>query len=500
MNQDATIIQSGMARVFIQEDGISPANPYKFFGFVQWDKTTKVVAKVTPIYMPNTSVRNKWDIVGRLTTAPELGKTGFTQHADRYLRDVWWKLKDRQCITNIQLVTGECQRPDQLASGDARLFYMHAVLDALDIGELNVLEGDKNVLTDITGTFAFDDYVPLRPIAFEQRGGATILSEVLDGVFYDAPQCGSCGPASDGCQKAFILTTANAGSPGLSSQIYYSQDGGLTWAGVDIPTLGGLSGNRLGAMGDKLIVVSQAGGNWHWALFSDILSGLANWTAMSSGLVSTRGPRAIYERNVNEAFVAAAGGYIYLMTDPTVAVSVVNDNTLTAQDQNDIHGWGRVVVSVGNSNTVLFSQNEGTNWQLLIGPAVGANLTTIWCLRNNIWFVGANNGKLFYTQDSGVTWTQINLPGGANVIDDLQFYDDTVGYLSVEVGGIARVFRTQDSGNTWQYQRPNIEGLPTTWTRVNIVVPCGWNEVLAGGRTTIGGSNGALAIAQNRPI
>lgn len=498
MAQDATLIQSGQARVFIQEDGISPLNKYVYYGQVQLEKSSLDLGKVTPVWLPSPLQRNRWRIVDRIRSAPTLGKTGFTAHADRYLRDVWWKLKDRGCTFNLQVVLGECQRPDQIQQWDSRLFFKNVVLESLNVTELNVLDGSNNMETDLSGDMSFEDAIPLRQMTFESQASATLLSEILDGLWYDVPQCGSCGPASDGCQKLFLLSLANAGSPGLSSQIYYSIDGGTTFSALDIPTLGGLSGSRMAGMGDKLVVISQAKANHQWILFSDVLAGSPNWVAVSSGYVATKGPRAIYERNVDQAWIAGAGGYIYYLTDPTVPVVVSTDNSLTTQDLNDIHGVGRTVVAVGNSNVVMYSSSEGNSWQLLTGPAVGQNLTSIWCISQNVWFVGTNNGKLYFTIDFGATWTQINF-GTVSVINDIQFADDTVGYMSVEVTpGNARVYRTLDSGYSWQYQASSVVGFPTNWNRINVVLPCGWNECAAAGRVTSGGV-GALALGLSRP-
>lgn len=496
---DATLVQSGQARVFIQEEGISPANKYNYYGQVQWDKSSMDLGKVTPVWLPSPLRRNYWKIVDRIRNAPTLGKGAFLQHADRYLRDVWYKIKERGCTFNVQVVFGECTRPDQITQWDSRLLYKNTVLETLDITELNVLQGDKNMETDLSGNVSFEDMIPLRQLLFQSRASATLLSEILDGLWYDVPTCGSCGPASDGCQKLFLLSLANAGSPGLSSQIYYSVDGGVTFSALDIPTLGGLSGIRLAGMGDKLVVISQAKANHQWVLFSDVLAGNPNWTAVSSGYVATKGPRAIYERNVDQAWIAAAGGYIYYLTDPTAPVVVSLDNSLTTQDLNDIHGVGRTVVAVGNSNVILYSNSEGASWQLLVGPVVGQNLSTVWCVSQNTWFVATGNGQLWYTLDAGTTWKQINF-GVVATINDIQFQDEVVGYMAVEVTpGLARVYRTLDGGYSWQYTTPALAGFPANWNRINVVLPCGWNEVAAVGRVTSGGI-GALAIANSKPI
>lgn len=493
--QDANILQSGQARIFIQDAGVSPANAYKYYGCTQLEKTAQDQGKVEPIYCPDPNNRNKFIIVGMIKKAKALGKTGFTTHADRLMQDVWWSLKNKGCSFNVQAVIGACQNPSVFTQWDSKLYLSNAVLENLGINELNVLDGDKNIAVDLTGDLSFQDWDVIRPLVFTEHGDVTIVAEVLDGLFYDTVTCGDCGPASDGCQKFYCLTLANAGSPGLSSQIVHSTDGGKTLAAVDIPTLGGLSGNRMAGMGDKLVVVSQAKGNHQWAYAADIDAGLANWNAISTGYVSTKGPRCLTVRNANEAFIGAAGGYIYLLSDPTVSPTVLTDGSVTTQDVNDIHSFGRTVVAVANNNAMLVSNNEGASFGLVTGPAVGINLTSVWLQGKTAWFVGTGDGRLFYTLDGGNSWTQITIPGGANVVNDLNFYDSTVGYMSVEVNGVAKVFRTTDSGNSWQNNAPSLDKFPSTWARINAVFACGANIVAAMGRKTAGG-DGALAIAQ----
>jgi photosystem II stability/assembly factor-like uncharacterized protein len=177
-----------------------------------------------------------------------------------------------------------------------------------------------------------------------------------------------------------------------------------------------------------------------------------------------------------------------------VAATVLIDGSITTQDLNDIHGFGQTIVAVGGSNAVLWSENDGRSFSLVTGPAVGVNLTSVWCISKNIWMVGTGGGKLYYTLNNGTTWAEIGLPSVATVINDIHFENEVVGYLAAEVGGVAAVFRTTDSGNSWQNTAPHLYALPTA-VRVNVVYSCGNNRVLAGGRKTAGG-DGMVAIAE----
>jgi photosystem II stability/assembly factor-like uncharacterized protein len=492
---DQTILAQGNVRVFIQEDGINPAAAYKYYGCMSMDSPSQDQGTPDPVYCPSSTQRNKWEIIDDIPKAQALGSFDFTQHASRYLSEVWMDFKRRGCKVNLQAVAGSCSRPDDFTQWDAKIAFMSARLSTLGMSPLNPLSGDDNAAVDWTGTFNFRDWDVIRAILFGEVADSTLLTEALDGFYYDTAQCGECGAPSDGCNALYILAAASTGSPGLSGQLLYSLDKGATWAGLDINSLAGKTPDRFAPMGDKVVVVSQASASHHYARVSAINAGtIGAWTQVTTGYVATKGPRAIYVKNSSAAFIAAAGGYIYYLTNPTGSVSVLTDGSISAQNLNDISGSGNTIVAVGGSNAMLVSSNGGSTFSLVTGPVVGVNLTSVWCQSSQIWLVGTGTGRLFYTLNAGSTWTEIGLGvAGVTVINDIRFFDDVVGYLAAEVNGAATVFRTTDSGNTWQNTSPHISGLPAA-VRANFVFPCGRNRVLAGGRKTVGG-DGLAAIA-----
>lgn len=490
---DVNIAKGGQTRVFVQYEGSSPANDYVYAGCMQLDGLSQELGELTPIYCPSNEVPEKWDIVGSTAAQPGLATTDFTQRMDRFLRDFWWDLRKKGCKFNLKVKLDSCGRPDDPHSFDGLILVPEAKMTALNLPTLSPLTGDDNAALDITGSLQAREFEAFRPIQFGEVADTTLLCEALDAVYSDTIQCGDCGTPSDGCQKAFVLTLACSGSPGLSSQIIYSSDGFSTSAAMDIPTLGGLSGNRLASVGQRLVVVSEATRSHHHALMSDVLAGTVSWTQVQTGYVAGKGPRAIYSKSPTETFVAAAGGYIYLMDNPTSAVTPLADGSATTQNMNDIHGKAQVVVAVGNSNAVLVSLNAGATFALKTGPAVGVNLTSIFVISKNVWWVGCGNGALYYTTDGGNSWVLSSLTG-LSVINDIRFVDEIVGYVAGQVGTSSRVYRTADNGYSWHYQSPYISELPTA-ERYNVVVPCGYNNVLAAGRVSVAG-DGIIAVGK----
>lgn len=489
MVEDPNLLRLGDARVFIQGDGSSPANPFNFYGCLSLGGIQEELGEGTPVYCPSTEQRNAWDIVDTVPSQPGLPTTDFTQHASRYLTDIWWQLRKQNCKFNAQIVLGRCTSPDDIGQFDSKILLQGTRMTAFNLPEMNPLAGEGNAVGDITGSWQINSFDRYLPMLLGEKADAIVLAEVLDGVYADAVQCGDCGEPSDGCQKQFVLTLANSGSPGLSSQIAYTDDSWATSGTDDINTLGGLSGNKVAQMGQRLVVISQASNSHHYKLISSILNGtLGSWSQVSAGYVSTKGPRAIHVKAATRAFIAAAGGYIYLLTSPSAAVTVLTDGSVTTQDLNAIHGYGRTVVAVGNSNALLYSTNDGETFASKTGPEVGVALNAVWLVNDRVWWVGTANGNLYYTTNGGTTWVENTPDAALTIINDIAFVDDMVGYVAGQAGANARVYRTSTGGNTWSNESPDISGLPTA-ERMNFVEPCpqSYNAVLMGGRVSVGG-------------
>ena len=182
------------------------------------------------------------------------------------------------------------------------------------------------------------------------------------------------------------------------------------------------------------------------------------------------------------------------MTDPKSAVTVLTDGSLTTQNVNDIHAKGNAVLAGCGSNALLFSTNKGETFSLITGPEPGASLTAVWLIDNNIWWVGTGTGNLYYTTNGGSTWTEATPDAALTVINDINFVDDIVGCFSGQAGAgasAARIYRTTDNGHSWHNTSPYLSGLVAA-ERYNVAVECGYNKILAGGRSSAGGDGVAL--------
>jgi photosystem II stability/assembly factor-like uncharacterized protein len=279
-----------------------------------------------------------------------------------------------------------------------------------------------------------------------------------------------------------------AGSPGLPSEIIFSQDGGDTWAETSVATLAlGEAGSAFEAVGLNITVVSNDSGSLHFAPLADILTGDEVWTEVATGFNGSGPPNALSSVGSSRTWIVGDGGYIYFTDDITAGVTEQHSGTLTSANLSAVHALNaRDAVVVGASNAVLKTVNAGVTWTLITGPAVGITLNTVFMRSTLEWFVGTAGGELYYTLDGGVTWTAKAFNGsGTGNVADVKFATRNIGYMAHATAAVAgRILRTTNGGHTWQVL-PEAQGLTIPANdRVNALATCedaNVNFVLGGG-------------------
>jgi photosystem II stability/assembly factor-like uncharacterized protein len=344
--------------------------------------------------------------------------------------------------------------------------------------------------------FVGEDYYEVGRLGFGEQAGAQISQEVVDIIIPDSVACGTCGIVSDGCQVVLGVTLRAGGSPGTGADIVYTRDGGGSWAYREITTLTGSNDpNALAVVGSYVFVVSQETGSLMYATLADLLTGTETWTNVTTGfgVAGSTGPRAIYAFDPTHIWIVGLGGYIYFSDDITAGVSTQDAGVATTQKYNAIHGIDQLhIVAVGDSNAVSVTNNGGSTWSAVTGPAVGVNLNAVWVQTESRWLVGTAGGKLFYTVDSGVSWTEIAFPGsGSGVVYDLAFATPSVGFLAHTTSGPrGRILRTLDGGHSWYVAPESGVALPNN-QKISALATCDPNVVFGAGLSS-GGTDGFI--------
>lgn len=143
---------------------------------------------------------------------------------------------------------------------------------------------------------------------------------------------------------------------------------------------------------------------------------------------------------------------------------------------------GVVGVETTEGGKVFYTENGGWNWT----ESGGVSGIPVWIAENHTdtYFMLTREGKL-QKSASGIEWSDVTtIPGKLNKI---RFYDEANGFILGE--GI--VYRTTDSGNTWNEVEIG-DGVPETtvwndmtWVDDNLIYMAGSGDVIA--KSTDGG-------------
>jgi len=120
--------------------------------------------------------------------------------------------------------------------------------------------------------------------------------------------------------------------------------------------------------------------------------------------------------------------------------NVVNTSLYSIHFINKLTGW-----AAGERGTLLYTDNGSDIWQRRAFSDTTAFINKILFLNSNTGFIGANYGKIFRTTDSGNTW-EIYLTGTNSVIQYMSFINISTGFISTTNG---EIYKTTNTGTNW---------------------------------------------------
>lgn len=475
------------SRVWIIQDGAAPNHSPKYKGLARLTGITVNFGDITPVRVPDPDQYGRFIVVDKVRGEPGLPTTTLQSRMERELSDLL-KLSRDSCEFSVQAHIGVCKNPQDFNGGWEKVhMFERAVATQYTSGELGALDQGQDAVIDEEIAITAEDYYEVIPIRPTEIGGAEIVQEIVSVNICDSKQCGICGLSSDGCQRILAVTKSAGGSPGLAAEVVYSANQGGEVSATNVSTLAANEDPSDSAcVGVYYVVISNGGDAIHYALTADIFNGDEEWTKVTTGIVASGSPNAIFSLGTAFTWLVGDGGYIYFSDDITAGVDVQSAGGATTSILKDIHGVDEFfLAAVGNSNAVVYTADGGSTWSSVTGPAVGVNLTGIFVKDQNTWFVTAANGKLFYTTNQGVSWSEKGFPGsGAGNTTAIDFATDSVGYLAhTNAAGLGRILRSIDGGNSW-YVLSEITGIAIPANdHINSLAACGEdaNFVLGGG-------------------
>lgn len=485
---------SNNSRVWVIEDGAGPSHVPSYQTRARATGVTWNQGDITPIRIPDPKQYGRFITVDTIRGQAALPTSSLEFRGAMSMSEMLL-LTRKGCNFDVQLHIGRCKDPSDFELGWEKISVFEGVsISSYANSDLGALDQDQEAIVMETVSITAQDYYELRQLTFGAQAETQIVQEVIDIAICDSKVCGDCGIPSDGCQRVFAIQTPVGASPGVTSELVYTTDGGATWSETNVSSLpANRVASSLACVGPYLVVFSNTDDSLHYAKISDILAGTATWTRVATGIVASGSPNAVVSLGRTQTWVAGDGGYIYTSADITSGLTPQTSGDVTAQNLNAISALDEDhLLAGGAANAILFTSNGGVTWSAATGPSGQAAVAvTAVAMRGELeWIVGYGDGKVFYTIDGGINWVQKNLPSQSalTVIDDIQFSTPTVGYLAAHTATAARLMRTINGGQSWTVM-PEGAGLMPTASEFNAIAACGEdpNLIWAGGVKTTAG-------------
>lgn len=183
----------------------------------------------------------------------------------------------------------------------------------------------------------------------------------------------------------------------------------------------------------------------------------ATWTEVNvGGAAAGHGPvmgAGLFALDRTHIWMGSLAGYIYKSTNGGESFTAVEAGAIHAGAYNAIHfADDQYGVAAGAAGVVALSNDGGDNWTAATVPVAEAINACVRLDKTRLW-VATATGKLYYSEDEGVTWTQRTgwTGSGTGAIKALAFANEYEGYmLHDNATPVGSVLRTFNGGYDWE--------------------------------------------------
>lgn len=410
--------------------------------------------------------------IGQIRGSEERPSTSLT---GRYASDIaseLLKIAKLKKAADVQVHFGESEDPGNFNAFTKAVVLEQAFLTNVGVDELGTLEsGGQAVVNENTDISALNWYEIL-PLKFSERAGTVVTVELVDIVLAD-----KVDENSDGCNKLYATTVTAAGSGGTPADCVYSLDNGITWYAEDIDGLSTNDADAIAAIGDYIVVFSNAGG----ALFyidKDELDGTGAegaWATTTTGIVASGEPNDAWSVGT-KAFVVGDAGYIYSTEDATAGLTVLDAGVATSSNLTSVHALSKTEAIAGGASGALVYTLDGVTWSAAPASPEAASLDAVWMKSATEWWVGTATGNLYYSVDGGNTWSAKTFTGsGSGSITDISFASNSVMYVAHNsTTPRGRLLRSYNGGYNFVVLPEGVGSLPLS-DAINAIATCKWD-------------------------
>lgn len=449
---DKTALSAINLRVWYVEGGVHPTRSPQFLalGKISTDPS-KPIGESTRITAPDPNNFNRDVEVGTVEGSEERAtlSIGARYTSQKAILLEW---KNQRCRVDVYALAGKCGNPQDFSEGGEKwVYFQDGRISSHGFENFGAYGNDENNPSNEMVDMTADDYWEYLYMKQDQIGSSVTTRQVYTVDVYRGDPCEDC---PDPCDRILAVMAGASATPGTQPSLLYSEDGGETWSAQTITTLFSNEDVVDGVvLGSDIVYISNTANSMHWTDLDNLYEGTNTWSETVTGFVKNKGPRAMSSVDVRHTWIVGDGGYIYFVKNHKVEAVVQDPGVATTQNLMAVHALNtNYVLAVGNSNAVVVTENGGSTWKSLTGPAVGINLGACWMWDKDTWFVGEGSGgtgKLWLTTNQGKTWKQATLPSTYNRIYKIVFISEAEGYLIGQTGGTSVVLRTITAGNEW---------------------------------------------------
>lgn len=292
--------------------------------------------------------------------------------------------------------------------------------------------------------------------------------------------------AQEECVVRAVSKKGGESSPYLFTNLY---GGDLDqWTGVKISEWNdpGDNADAVACLGDFVVIVSNGE--------SAIVYSDDGGTTRVEVTLATYAPRQLDMIDQGFIVVCADSGRIWGSYDAARTWEVLDDGNATTKQLNRVmiaRTNPQVIYAVGNTDTIIKSENGGETWfEPVATPTGSTNITALWVENQSRVLVGTSAGEVFETVDGGATWTeQVDLPSisSATIKEDTTISDIVACGCGVywlvtkltDTDGIKRVYRNVDGGASGRWFNPE-PGAAATYD-LEAIACCSSNRAIAVG-------------------
>jgi photosystem II stability/assembly factor-like uncharacterized protein len=255
---------------------------------------------------------------------------------------------------------------------------------------------------------------------------------------------------------------AGADASGYTGNVQHTIDAGVTWAALATDPFAASKNIQsvvafpVSDTQTRLLVAMAApGGAQGQVAYSD--DNGANWTTVNIGGATAAhgavGSGALFALDQSHIWLASAKGYVYFSADGGLTWTAQTAGTLSVKDVKCVSFSDENNGVAGCADDVMFITSDGGSTWELTGAVTGtADDITCVAASGDYWWVGTDGGDMFYSRDSGETWTIRSFSGsGVGAVADIAFANELIGYaIHNTASPVGSIFVTINGGYSWK--------------------------------------------------